>query len=1029
MYPVSQEFHSKITADERRIYGKVEIEYTPTLIETYEGDDLFYIRLLEEREDVEAGTIPVGNISANEIDIRLDNSDHKFDPENINSPLYGLLKSGLKVRAWLGMELDNGEKEWVPLGVFYTISWDAPEDSLYCHVTARDKLDRLSETDYATSRAIVAAHYLPAPKFVRENVAYMDTGRQVAANIPRFVVDNKALGKPVTANGTPAQGSLSMVTDGYTLSWPYLGINGDGTPKYVQVDLQQPTLIRGVRVWHYYSDGRTYYGNKTEISEDGIIWETVFDSEVDGRYAETADGHLILFSSPKRVRYIRDWLNGNSVNANNHWLEIQALSYEIGEGLFLERGTTNFVANPSFEGSFSSGLAYAWSTYSTGSAAGTRTEGTEGFIGGKSQRLTRTGGVSSDRWGFGQTSIPVTIDSDVLSISCYVKVKSFSSGAAVRLYADLYTSSGTFLGAAYRILNLTSNHVEKWTRIQAARAGASEVVSASIYVWIEGGNADILVDCVQMEDGPPTTFTNGIRADEGLRLPGAGVLDNKQGTVEFDLLVNDSYRNTEEMCLFSFANWFYQGNPYWGMNSIRLFRYDGKFILRSNSYWSAGNMTQGTCPDNLSDGWHRFAIRWQETELALFVDGEKVISISNPNLPIYVHEYSSVGCLYFLTAEATPQEKYYMQCNTLIGAARYSMLPRSDELLAAQNPLETDSQTSFFMGFDGDLSVAPEGVSLYTLIEDVLQDAGLQEGDNFIDPDLKNVLVPAAYFETQKHREALRKIAEAGLAVAYCRRQDGALMVEMLKNSLVDEQMETVFLHPAFPAEIETVQVYGIGADDYFPGKRHPDAEIKNSISVTTQPFLPGERKEVYKSEEITLKAGEEYSTTVFYNHSPCFGAVPEYVDIPQVDIVFATHYAWGMNLKIKNNLSVTKTFTFSITAYPLEVRSQQVVTRKNEESIAQNGLKSYDFPDNPLVQSREVAQMIVDNLLQVYAPARRDVELTWRGNPALELGDVVCVPEYQRDGIDARGHYVVVQQEFEWDGGLRAKLTGRRIG
>ena len=35
------------------------------------------------------------------------------------------------------------KKEWVPLGVFYTISWDAPEDSLYCHVTARDKLDRL----------------------------------------------------------------------------------------------------------------------------------------------------------------------------------------------------------------------------------------------------------------------------------------------------------------------------------------------------------------------------------------------------------------------------------------------------------------------------------------------------------------------------------------------------------------------------------------------------------------------------------------------------------------------------------------------------------------------------------------------------------------------------------------------------------------------------------------------------------------------------------------------------------------------
>jgi hypothetical protein len=135
------------------------------------------------------------------------------------------------------------------------------------------------------------------------------------------------------------------------------------------------------------------------------------------------------------------------------------------------------------------------------------------------------------------------------------------------------------------------------------------------------------------------------------------------------------------------------------------------------------------------------------------------------------------------------------------------------------------------------------------------------------------------------------------------------------------------------------------------------------------------------------------------------------------------------MYLKIKNNHSETLTFTFSITAYPLEVRSQQVVTKEDEVSIAENGLKSYDFPDNPLVQSTSVAQVIADNLLAVYSPARRDVELDWRGNPALELGDVVCVPEYQRDGIDARGHYVVVQQEFEWDGGLRAKLTGRRIG
>lgn len=446
-------------------------------------------------------------------------------------------------------------------------------------------------------------------------------------------------------------------------------------------------------------------------------------------------------------------------------------------------------------------------------------------------------------------------------------------------------------------------------------------------------------------------------------------------------------------------------------------------------------MTQGTCPDNLSDGWHRFAIRWQETELALFIDGQQVISVPNPNLPIFVHEYSSVGCLYFLTAEATPQEKYYYQCNTQIGAVRYSLVARSDDMLAVLNPLEPDDLTSFFMGFDGDLSVSPDGVSLYTLIEDVLQDAGLNQNEYWIDPALRSVLVPAAYFDTQKHREALRKIAEAGLAVAYCRRQDGALMVEMLKNPLIDEQTETVFLHPAFPAEIETMQTYGIGADDYFT-KRHPDAEIKNSISVTTQTLLPGERKEVYKSEEITLKAGEEYSTTVFYDHSPCFGAYAEVLETDgtaitvSVDVISATYYAWGADIKIKNNTGTTYTFIFRVTAYPLEIRSQQVVMRRDEESIAENGLKSYSFPDNPLVQTTEVAETIAGNLLAVCAPARRDVELSWRGNPALELGDMVCLPEYRsRDGdFDVKGFYIVVRQELELDGGLKASLTGRKI-
>ncbi|NLA52579.1 MAG: hypothetical protein GX860_10740, partial [Alcaligenaceae bacterium] len=52
------------------------------------------------------GSLPVGNISSNEIDIRLVNEDGKFDAGNRQSPLYQLLKPNRRIKAWLGTYID-----------------------------------------------------------------------------------------------------------------------------------------------------------------------------------------------------------------------------------------------------------------------------------------------------------------------------------------------------------------------------------------------------------------------------------------------------------------------------------------------------------------------------------------------------------------------------------------------------------------------------------------------------------------------------------------------------------------------------------------------------------------------------------------------------------------------------------------------------------------------------------------------------------------------------------------------------------
>jgi len=92
---------------------------------------------------------------------------------------------------------------------------------------------------------------------------------------------------------------------------------------YVQVDLGAVYSVDKVKVWHYAADGRTYHATKTQVSANGSTWTTVFDSAVSGEYAETAAGKTHSFAA-QGVRYVRDYLNGSTAGAYNHWVEIEA---------------------------------------------------------------------------------------------------------------------------------------------------------------------------------------------------------------------------------------------------------------------------------------------------------------------------------------------------------------------------------------------------------------------------------------------------------------------------------------------------------------------------------------------------------------------------------------------------------------------------------------------------------------------------------------------------------------------------------
>lgn len=132
-------------------------EFYTSIVETYEGDDIISMSLLEEML-ISDGSLPVGNISSNELDIKLQNIEDRFFVGNTDSPIYETIKRNRRIRAWFGITLppfyndpDLETIEWIPLGVFWSGDWQADELGTFVSTSARDRMELLRKSDFEVS--------------------------------------------------------------------------------------------------------------------------------------------------------------------------------------------------------------------------------------------------------------------------------------------------------------------------------------------------------------------------------------------------------------------------------------------------------------------------------------------------------------------------------------------------------------------------------------------------------------------------------------------------------------------------------------------------------------------------------------------------------------------------------------------------------------------------------------------------------------------------------------------------------------
>jgi len=148
---------------------------------------------------------------------------------------------------------------------------------------------------------------------------------------------------------------------------------------------------------------------------------------------------------------------------------------------------------------------------------------------------------------------------------------------------------------------------------------------------------------------------------------------------------------------------------------------------------------------------------------------------------------------------------------------------------------------------------------------------------------------------------------------------------------------------------------------------------------------------------------------------------------VSNLDVISWTPYSWGAEIVLRAKTDAPCTLTgCTIYGKPLEKTGGIVVIKKDNQSITTNGLQTLTEPyESPFIQTEAQATTIAQTLLTSCKDPRRDIKIAARGDIALYLGDRVSAPEYKNVNYT---DYIVIRQEFTWNGGLQCDTTGRRV-
>jgi len=297
--------------------------------------------------------------------------------------------------------------------------------------------------------------------------------------------------------------------------------------------------------------------------------------------------------------------------------------------------------------------------------------------------------------------------------------------------------------------------------------------------------------------------------------------------------------------------------------------------------------------------------------------------------------------------------------------------------------------------------------SLYTIATSVLSDALVPSSTQWnIDTDLQKYLIPYAWFNPVKHREALKKITEACGGVAYQNRL-GVIQVEAanyLQSSITGTPLDTI-------------------GEDRILNASSPVSDVKNRIQIQCIPYIAKAAPETIwelSGATNTINNGEEQTfDVVFQDYDAAIDCSATLTSTPSgATITSDEYFSYGGKIVVQGS-SDGQEITLKVDGTPLIQSGVELIERTDGDSIRRNGDRALSIMDNALIQNKAVAGTIADDILATTKQESRDINLSWRGDPTLELGDEISI-----NGVEG----VIITQEFNFNGALSANMQVRKV-